>query len=217
MISLYALTDARVVLPPGLRAVACESFLAIVADVEQVPVITEAALRDHDATVRALVTTCEAILPARFGSVVAAEPELVDALEARTAALLDALTLVKGMDQMTLRVFGAASLVEPIAKPVAADRSGTDYMIERQRALQTQTVVDEIARLRPLLAPLIHGERSERYAAPPLVGSVYHLVRRGQATAYETVVREAASVMDPIRVAVSGPWPPYAFAPEAIR
>ncbi len=216
MISLYALTDARVALPPGLRAVACESFLAIVADVEQVPVITETALRNHDANVRALSAISEAILPARFGSVVADEPELVDALEARTATLVDALRLVKGMDQMTLRVFGP-SVSEPLTNPAAADRSGTDYMLERQRALQTETEVDEIAQLRALLAPLIHGERTERHAAPPLIGSVYHLVIRGQSKAYGTVVREAASQLAPIRVAVSGPWPPYAFAPEAIR
>jgi Gas vesicle synthesis protein GvpL/GvpF len=44
---------------------------------------------------------------------------------------------------------------------------------------------------------------------------VYHLVDRGQDAAYRAALRQATHRAPGIRVRASGPWPPYAFAPEA--
>jgi hypothetical protein len=55
----------------------------------------------------------------------------------------------------------------------------------------------------------------ERHDAPPLLVSLYHLVARGEAARYRRAVTGAAAGLG-LQVLVSGPWPPYAFAPEAL-
>jgi hypothetical protein len=77
--------------------------------------------------------------------------------------------------------------------------------------------VPEIAWLRPALRRLVAAERAERHdAAAPLLASVHHLIPRGEAAAYLSAVAGASSVERPVRVVASGPWPPYAFAPEGL-
>ena len=49
---------------------------------------------------------------------------------------------------------------------------------------------------------------------PGLLASVYHLIDRGDAAAYHAVVDHAD--LGTVRVVATGPWPPYAFAPEAL-
>jgi hypothetical protein len=63
------------------------------------------------------------------------------------------------------------------------------------------------------LAPLVRGERWERHDRPPLLTSVYHLVARESLDRYRTAVAAAAESAG-VRVTSSGPWPPYAFAPD---
>jgi hypothetical protein len=65
------------------------------------------------------------------------------------------------------------------------------------------------------LAPLVRGERRERHERPPLLASVYHLVPRDGVDAYRTAVASAAEEAG-VRVTISGPWPPYAFAPDEL-
>ena len=57
-------------------------------------------------------------------------------------------------------------------------------------------------------------ERMETHRTEGLRASVYHLVDRGGAPAYLTTLR---SVSLPVKVAPSGPWPAWSFAPEALR
>jgi hypothetical protein len=65
------------------------------------------------------------------------------------------------------------------------------------------------------LAPLVRGERRERHDRPPLIASVYHLVGRDSLEGYRTAVESAARAAG-VRVTSSGPWPPYAFAPDEL-
>ncbi|TMA12632.1 MAG: gas vesicle protein GvpFL, partial [Deltaproteobacteria bacterium] len=44
------------------------------------------------------------------------------------------------------------------------------------------------------------------------VASVYHLIDRGGAAAYQRAVEGIR--LDGLRVAISGPWPAWSFAPE---
>ena len=67
--------------------------------------------------------------------------------------------------------------------------------------------------LRAALGPFVRAERLDRHDGP-LVASVYHLVPRGESAAYLAAL-EAAAPKSALRVSASGPWPPYAFGPEA--
>jgi len=61
----------------------------------------------------------------------------------------------------------------------------------------------------------VRGERRQRHERPPLLASVYHLVPRDGLDAYRAAL-DAATRKARVRVSSSGPWPPYAFAPDAL-
>jgi hypothetical protein len=209
--------------PPGaglcdepLRAVRIDDLVAAVGDMTNRPAVNEATLRAHDAVVRRLADAVDAVLPVRFGSLLP-ESSLTELLRARARELRDALILVAGREQMTLRVLGDA----PAPSDAAADAghgpelgSGARYLAGRRAAWRRAREVPELASLRPALQPLVRAERVTRHDAPPLLASVYHLVDRGSAAAYRDVVER--SPQTPVQLAVGGPWPPYAFAPEAL-
>jgi hypothetical protein len=201
-LNVYALSDA----PPAagvagalgepVRAVRAGRFFALAGEIDQAPELTAEAVRAHDAAVRRLAEACPALLPVRFGSI-------ADELDfsGRETELLEALELVRGREQMTLRVYGEA--------PPPDRGSGMAYLesLRRSRALP------ELDPLRVALAKLLRAERTETHGGP-LVASVYHLIDRGSAPEY---LRTLAGVALALRVAPTGPWPAWSFAPEALR
>jgi gas vesicle protein GvpL/GvpF len=201
-LNVYALSDAppevevRGALDEEVRAVRAGSLFALAGEVERVPELGADALRAHDAAVRRLAAACPALLPVRFGSTA----ESVDFSE-REDELLEALELVRGREQMTLRVYG---------EPRPLDRaSGTAYLESMRRS----RAVPELDPLRSALTPLVRAERTEPQEGP-LIASVYHLIDRGAAPEY---LRALAGVTLAVRVAPSGPWPAWSFAPEVLR
>jgi hypothetical protein len=209
-------------LPSGLagepmRLVTCEDVLAAVGDVTLPPGLDAASLRAHDAAVRRLAAASSALLPARFGSVALDEGQLCEALRPRLAAFREGLRTVRGCEQMTLRFSrletvpaASAPLPEP---PAPGGGPGTRYLDARRASLGDPRALPEVRRVLDALAPLVRGERRERHDRPPLIASVYHLVGRDSLDGYRSAVESAARAAG-VRVTSSGPWPPYAFAPD---
>jgi Gas vesicle synthesis protein GvpL/GvpF len=201
-LNVYALSDgAPAGVVPGalgepVRSVRAGPFFVLAGEVEQPPELTAQALRAHEAAVRRLAEACAAVLPVRFGSVV----ERVD-FSAREDELLEALALVRGREQMTLRVYGD--------EPPLDRGSGTRYL----ESLRSARALPELDPLRAALVPLIRAERIEARGGP-LRASVYHLIDRGSAPDY---LRAMAGIPLAVRVLPSGPWPAWSFAPEALR
>lgn len=197
-----------------LRVVRVGDLLAAVGEMSERPAVSEATLRAHDAVVRRLADAVDAILPVRFGSLLT-ESSLADLLRARARELSEALALVAGREQMTLRVLGDTPATEEVADVAADDAGpGARYLAARRAEWRRAREAPELAPLRPGLAQLVRAERVTRHDAPPLLASVYHLIDRGAAAAYRAVVERAEA--GAIRVVATGPWPPYAFAPEAL-
>jgi len=211
--------------PPGTGAGLCEEplrvvrvgeLVAAVGDMTDPPAVSEATLRAHDAVVRRLADAVDAILPVRFGSLLS-ESSLADLLAARAPELSEALALVSGREQMTLRVLGdARAAVETPRDDAGADAlgPGARYMAARRAEWRRAREAPELAPLRPALAALVRAERVTRHDTPALLASVYHLIDRGGAAAYQAAVQSAD--LGTVRVVATGPWPPYAFAPEAL-
>ena len=222
---LYAVLGAAPGRPLGagladepLRLVRCADVVAAAGEMEAPPVLTPDALRGHDAVVRRLAEIADAILPARCGAVAADEPDLCARLAGAGDGLRDALARVAGREQMILRVYRTSSETPapPAETPIAAPGGpGARYLAERARAHRSAGG-DELAPIRPVLDRFVAAERVERHHTPPLVASVYHLVARGGASAYAAAVERAARDLPDVRVTVSGPWAPYAFAPESL-
>jgi hypothetical protein len=180
-----------------IQALRCGGLVALAGEVAEAPALTAESLRAHEAAVRCLAERCEAFLPARFGSVV----QQLD-LAGRETELGEALALVRGREQMTLRVYGRS--VEP------ERGSGTAYLESRRR----QRALAELDPLRAALDGVIQAERIESHDGGELRASVYHLVARGRSGDY---LRAVQSVPLTVRVIPSGPWPAWSFAPEAVR
>jgi Gas vesicle synthesis protein GvpL/GvpF len=223
---LYAILDRR----PGqrggrglrrepLRFLRVAGLVVAAGAMSDAPSPSAAALRRHDATVRRLARTADAILPVRFGTVVPDLTDLSRQLRPRARKLRAALALVAGREQMTLRVFGSLDgrpRQPSHPAPRLRARAGRRYLAARLQAKRRAQAVPAIGPLRPALRGLVRAERIEPHGEPPLLASLYHLVDRGQAPAYRAAVTGAAPRLVGIRLRSSGPWAPYAFAPEGL-
>jgi len=165
-------------------------------------------LRRYDGVMRELAARFPAMLPARFGTSVD-EDELMFILSSRQASLARALATVRGRVQMTIRVLprgdAAARALAQAAEERAAAVTGRDYLAEKARAARA------VAGFEPVRAAVARWVRDERVERRGGLSSVYHLIPRSSADAYRRAVRTSAASSD-LRLIVSGPWPPYAFA-----
>jgi hypothetical protein len=187
--------------------------LAVTGELAGAPPLEAATLAAHDATVRRLGAHFPATLPARFGQWAAAgRPELVAALVPRRAELTAALRQVEGCVQMTMRLFATAATAEEPklggAEVPPSGGEGTRYL----KARQGPPLPSGIAELRQAVAPLLRDQRFERATRPPLLATAHDLLARESEAAYRQVVAER-SAGAPWQARLSGPWPPYAFAP----
>ena len=176
---------------------------------DEPPGASEAALRTQHAIVERLQRRFDAVLPARFGSFVPLE-ELRQIVRLRRGDLQKALRRVRGCVQMTVRIVTTpAPTPAPIV--VRTPPSGTDYLNARRAALSG---------LRPPLAAavsvavsrLVHDERVETDPARGRT-AMFHMIERTDATRYRTAVRRVP-VRDSESLTVTGPYAPFAFAPE---
>jgi len=222
---LYAVVTEPAPVPLGvglsgepLRIVRWGNLLAVTGTSGAAPAVDAGALRAHNAVVRRLARRAPALLPARFGSLVRDEPALVEWLRLRARGLREALALVAGGEQMTLRVYGTATpnADEPTAGALEALGPGARYLTRRLHAHRRAAAAPEIAPLRRALGRLIRAERVERHDSPPLLVSVHHLVPRGASARYRATLARARPGLRPLRMRASGPWPPYAFVPPPV-
>lgn len=186
------------------------------------PAVTPETLAAHDAVVRRLAERLPALLPARFGQTVPDERTLRAWIADREREVVQALALVEGCVQMTLRVFAGpdAPHAEPPPSPIPEDLGpGARFLYERRDAAARARALPEIAPLREALRPYLRSERIERPDSHPLkaqgrlLATAYDLIARGEADAYARTVADAAPHLAGWKVTATGPWPPYAFAP----
>jgi hypothetical protein len=226
---LYALTRAGAGDPldaglegKPLRRLDVGPVAAIVGDLEA-PAVTPETLAAHDAVVRRLAESLPALLPARFGQTVPDEPTLNAWLADRERDVVEALALVQGCVQMTLRVFAGPEAPETLPpEPAAVPEDlgpGARFLHARRDAAARARALPEIAPLREALRPFLRAERIERPAetAGRLRATAYDLVTRDEAEAYVRTVAETAPRLAGWRVTATGPWPAYAFAPGLLK
>lgn len=193
---------------PGASGVAGERltivpigrFDAVVGVVARRPRATPGSLRRYDTAVRSVWERRPAVLPARYGTIVRDRAELEAAVRDRQRAILRQLALVRNRAQMTVRVVDEQAGRSNAAAPT----TGTAYLRARARLAS----VPAFAPVRRHIRRWIRDERIERSGR---VATIYHLVPRSAVGRYLDVVPRAAEAAR-VRLSVSGPWPPYAFA-----
>jgi len=209
---VYALLNAAVPAPrlPGHRIeiIKVAGLLVAVERLVEAPGISESTLRAQHQIVVRLGRAANAILPVRFGAFLD-EDELERVIRLRRGTLRKALQDVRGKEQMTVRIFGPAKRPESAVAAV----SGTEYLLARAASARAPLppVAGAIGRA---VRSLVTSERIDG-GRGGIQATLNHLVRRGRAAHYRSLVNAAVAEVElPAAIVVSGPWPPFAFAPD---
>lgn len=203
----------------GLRGITGEEvvflrahgLVAAVGALEAVPAPGAESLRGHDAVVRALDERADALLPMRFGQSVADEAALGERLERALPRLREALELVRGCEEIDLRVFGGRPAPAEFG-PAPGAGPGARYLARRLELARAQRLPQELAPVRERLAPLVRAELARTFAEGRLVATLYQLVRRADRAEYFARLEQARRGLADLRLSVRGPFPAYAFA-----
>jgi gas vesicle protein GvpL/GvpF len=215
---VFALLDR----PPSRRAgkglaapITVREFAGCLVAAERradVPPVELGALNRHHAVVARLWNDTPAVLPVRFGTLLASG-EIAEALEDKDEELAEAFDLVRGRAQFSWRARlrpRASTAARTIQRP--EPMSGTEYL--RRAARASTPPPRRFASIRQRLKPLITVERYEPSRAR-LPETLYHLVDRTRIDPYLAAaarISRAASAGPTL----SGPFPPYAFVPEIL-
>ena len=226
MLYVYAITDAPD--PPPrlglhdaeLRSIGGRRLFAVVSDHDGGPIETsEENLWAHEEVVEGLLGEA-AVLPLRFGSLVADEDGVRAMLDERRAEFLTALGRVRGAVELGVRV--ALAEAEHATVGAAAVRAGegvgpgTAYMLGRLD--RERRAADAAARIHRPLASLaresVRANRSVRRSAL----AMSYLVDADRVNAFRARVDELSGELNGATVVCTGPWPPYSFSsPEPGR
>jgi Gas vesicle synthesis protein GvpL/GvpF len=209
-----ALSDGRNGFGTGLegeplRGVAEGPLLAILSNHEgSGPAPQLDTLSAYERIVRELMDG-GAILPARFGTVVADDAAVRALLRGRRRDLLARVQRVRGAVEIALR----ASWRDGLGfKPDARPPSGTSYMRERlelrQRACRVATQLGA-------LGALSRSTRRALIPRPDLPVLDAYLVDRERVQEFVAMVEQLDHRMDEVELVCTGPWPPYSFAEGA--
>ena len=211
---VFALVDVPAGRPGrGLdRAISFREVGGAFAAVERradVPPLDFGTLQAHERAVDRLAGLVPAILPVRFGTLLSSA-DLESALDERDDDLRDAFDLVRGRVQFTWRSTSSRLTARPRAQAARA-RSGADYL---RRVARTAHPSPPASFRRARVPGRLAVE--ERFApatalTPP---ALYHLVDRARAASYATAAEEARAHASGLTW--SGPFAPYAFAPELL-
>lgn len=205
---VHALADASVVTwkdVDGRRidSLEVDGIFVIAERRETAPVLTERELqRQHDIVLR-IAAAVPAVIPARFGSLVD-EAELSAILRARHDVIQATLDHVRDKVQMTLRM--SAEKPPPVTAPISSV-TGRDYLSRRRDALFPTPPAYAEPALRELRS-FVRDVRTKRSERGEL--TLYHLIRRADVDDY----RHALASVATSGIVVSGPFAPFAFAPD---
>lgn len=192
--------------PLSLRTLA--GAFAVVERRADVPPVAFGTLKRHQAVMSRLARMVPAILPVRFGTLLDG-PALDEALAERDADVAEAFDLVRDRVQFTWRAGRRGPRRAKSQPPVA---SGTQYL--RRAARQANPPPPAVFRpLRSTLAPLAVRQRYQP-GTDNVPESLYHLVGKDDVRRYKETAASLAPA--PALLVMSGPFPPFAFAPELL-
>ena len=202
-----------------LRVVSVSRIAAVIGEMRRAPAPTVRNLRRHAAVVEAIAAKVPAILPARFATTVVDRDELTFILTSRSATLRRRLSSVRARCQMTIRMLGSDPGDVPYrgqtpvmprtgVRPRNGATQGTQYLQQRMATAVSARAIPAFEPIRAAVGRFVKDERVEKRAD---VVTVNHLVPRTAVTRYRAAVTRAAGE-NHLRLMVSGPWAPYAFA-----
>lgn len=205
---LYAIAEAgsariggRGLSDQPLREIADDRLAAIVTEHERPPrTLAPAHLAAYTFALERIMAR-GAMLPARFGSVIADAPAVRSMLADRGAELTARLAAVRGAVELAVR----ADRRRP---PEGNYASGAAYM--RARLAERRQAAEVASALQPL-AGLAREVRIHDDATGDTVLRVSYLVREDRLEAFTARVAQVDASLPDVELLCSGPWPPFSF------
>ena len=180
------------------------------------PAVSEAELRSQHDVVNTIFDQTDDLLPVRFGAWID-KAELSKLVTRQQKSIRDALQLVRGRAQMTIRFLAPSGLHAEDRHSRRDPETGTEYLRTRRDA--QHRMPDEASALKAAVRDLVVAERVSPGTEGPAglkrarlgqVASMYHLISRDAVAAYGAATLPFRNAT----VTISGPWPPFAFAPD---
>jgi hypothetical protein len=210
---VYAILESAIPAPrlsgARIEIVPASDLFAAVERRRTPQALSERALRKQHAVVVGLANLVDAILPVRFGAFLPVA-ELDQIVAPRVPLLRTALRHVRARVQMTVRIFGEVLAEHDDA---AGASSGRQYLLRRAASSHPRLSPEAEALRRPLRAIA----SDERIDGPrgAVQATIHHLVRRERVESYRERLEAILTRSEPaLEVILSGPWPPFAFAPD---
>lgn len=222
MIYVYAVTTSNVRSAPDVKGfeeaevslVRARGVAAVVSPIQSNPDLDEANVLRHEAVVEAAMALGP-VLPVRFGTLLADEDAVREAIEIRRTELAAGLRRVKGRVELALRVLwshddGHAS------RPAVSAASGRDYLLtsleqSRQvRCLRRRAEARARDIHRPLASLAADSTCHVLNTSRQLLLAAY-LVDRRSVAAFRRELDQLTSANPDLRMFCTGPWPPFSF------
>lgn len=165
------------------------------------PAPTAEALWRYEEVVERLMAR-QAILPARFGSVLADEDEARSALRTRREELRRGIDRVRGAVELGIR----ATWSEAPAPPPA--HSGTEYMLGQ---LDVHRRAGRAAEIVAPLGALARDSKLKVLPRPSIPLMAAYLVDRDRTDEFVARAAELDAEFEDGQLLCTGPWPPYSF------
>jgi hypothetical protein len=233
MIYLYAITDqpeAPVPAEPGLEGISVftltyQDIAAVVSSLTTAEVSpTEDNLWRHEAVVETLMAD-RAVLPVRFGTLLADEVAAQNVLAAHYADFVASLKQVRGRVELSLRVLWEEDTPPPQPSPARGGggkrRDGRAYLMarleeERQRQARRQQAEALAKELHTPLARLAAESTQQVLITPRMLLTAAYLVDRDQVAAFQREVKALSADHSALRLLCTGPWPAYSFVTTTV-
>lgn len=213
----------------ALRLVLAGELAAVVSDWPQATVNRSSDTVDpelvwqHEHVIERIMAGC-AVLPVRFGAVLAGDERVAAVLAERQAVLLADLAHVDGCVELGLRVLwdpppagGAVAVTSPAGglqdRPLTPGmqylrrRSAEEQMREAVRR-QGETLANEL--IRSLGSGAVDTRQSVLQTERMLLAAAF-LVRRAEVNGFLAAVERLRAQYSQLAFLCSGPWPPYHF------
>ncbi len=213
-----------------LSMVAWQDLAAVVSPIASATLSTTPAnLLRHEAVVEALCQAGKA-LPVRFGTILAGQAAVAQAIAGQYEALLADLARVGDKVELGLTILWdtpvgqdeaqAETASAPTAPTSSAPGAGTRYLearlaqYRRETAQQTQAKA-VITRLEQALGPYLLEQRYRVLSSPRLAVRAAYLAQPRHIQDIQRAVDEMRAKHPGFRWLLSGPWPPYTFVTGA--
>lgn len=224
---VYCLTSpitASAALPRGLGGrqvypLSFRSISALVSDMAPAHLVGNASnALVHQAVVQAAVQLASAVMPCRFGTLLADEAQLLALLQQHYAACEAELARLRDKLEVGVQAIFSASPVETEpALGVEGLPEGIRYLLAKRRQREaSQTWRDQAEGLAHALNTATtpwwtEVQAQQRRLDQGLLLSLCYLVQRDHVSAFRHTYEQFRSRSSQLKLLYTGPWPPYSF------